>query len=377
MTRSTREDDCVVCRAAFPATGVLASLPQAKRVAFDDGGRVWRICTACGAWNLLGPEAAAAARPELLLRTATSPARDDAAGLVLHRLDGIDVVRVTDTAAVPESRAVRRLRWLERWDTWFLIGAALCIPLLAVIVATTGGSDGSAVRHEPRWVGFLRSGIMLSLSYLGVGAWRKRRLRTGNGLFELTLGMLLFLLGAGAGVWGERSWLALGAIVVIVLVNLGLYQVFPFGMPKLPGGRRVLLTGPAVTLTRVRWEPGDRLVVRMPRGRMFEGADADAVLRALLHASGMEGGSVIRPAQRELAEHRDPLAEATGVVRAALAGVTEGVPLGRLSGRELAAIDLLLTERMGVRDELGGLAARAEDAKEIAGEADTLIRRPE
>ncbi len=59
-------DDCVACQAVFRANRELASLPRAQRVVVDlTHGRAWRICTACGHWNLLGPELAAATIDEL------------------------------------------------------------------------------------------------------------------------------------------------------------------------------------------------------------------------------------------------------------------------------------------------------------------------
>ena len=69
------KDSCLNCGKLLPANKELASVPNARLVAFDpDANRVWRICDPCGHWNLLGPEAARAATPELLARYEASAA---------------------------------------------------------------------------------------------------------------------------------------------------------------------------------------------------------------------------------------------------------------------------------------------------------------
>nr|MBP7620697.1 hypothetical protein [Gemmatimonadales bacterium] len=66
---------CLSCNRPFPRNGELASLPEGRRIAFDPGQRrVWRICTKCGEWNLLGAEAAGAALVELEARVGQLPA---------------------------------------------------------------------------------------------------------------------------------------------------------------------------------------------------------------------------------------------------------------------------------------------------------------
>jgi len=68
------KDTCLQCGNPLPANKELASVPNGRLVAFDpDANRVWRICAKCHHWNLLGPEASAAAMPELVARFATLP----------------------------------------------------------------------------------------------------------------------------------------------------------------------------------------------------------------------------------------------------------------------------------------------------------------
>lgn len=67
------KDTCLECGKRLPPNKELAAVPNGRLVAFDpDANRVWRICEPCEHWNLLGPEAARTAMPELLARYQTS-----------------------------------------------------------------------------------------------------------------------------------------------------------------------------------------------------------------------------------------------------------------------------------------------------------------
>ena len=95
------KDACLKCGKPFPANKELASVPLARLVAFDpDHNRVWRVCEPCGHWNLLGPEAARAATPELLSRYEASTA-SGGPGLAMAIVGGkLLLLRV---GAVPDS----------------------------------------------------------------------------------------------------------------------------------------------------------------------------------------------------------------------------------------------------------------------------------
>ena len=98
---------CVSCNKAFGANGELASLPEGRRIAFDPGQRrVWRICTKCGEWNLLGAEAARAALGELEAR---QPAT--AAGVQTAHLSGrLELLRVNSLEAAELAQFARAER---------------------------------------------------------------------------------------------------------------------------------------------------------------------------------------------------------------------------------------------------------------------------
>lgn len=89
------KDACLECGKTLPANKELASVPTGRLVAFDpDANRVWRICAKCHHWNLLGPEASAAAMPELVVRFA-SLASAGPDGLAKAKVsDKLDLFRV-------------------------------------------------------------------------------------------------------------------------------------------------------------------------------------------------------------------------------------------------------------------------------------------
>ncbi len=104
---------CVSCGKAFAANGELVSLPEGRRIAFDPGQRrVWRICTKCGEWNLLGAEAAGAALGELEARvpkpSASVRSSRVSGGLELLRIDDLSKVEVADLVMAEQRDGLRR-----------------------------------------------------------------------------------------------------------------------------------------------------------------------------------------------------------------------------------------------------------------------------
>jgi hypothetical protein len=106
------KDTCLECRKPLPTNKELASVPNGRLVAFDpDANRVWRICAKCHHWNLLGPEASAAAIPELAARFATLPSAGPR-GLAKAKVSGkLDLFRV---GGPPEHAAAKLALALAR-----------------------------------------------------------------------------------------------------------------------------------------------------------------------------------------------------------------------------------------------------------------------
>ncbi|MBK7596484.1 MAG: hypothetical protein IPJ11_14895 [Gemmatimonadetes bacterium] len=100
------KDTCLECGKPFPANKELAAVPNGRLVGFDpDANRVWRICAKCHHWNLLGPEASAAAIPELTARFDGLPSAGPE-GLAKAKVsDKLDLYRVGG----PQERAAASL----------------------------------------------------------------------------------------------------------------------------------------------------------------------------------------------------------------------------------------------------------------------------
>jgi|CXWL01.1.fsa_nt_gi hypothetical protein len=100
------KDACLECGKPLPPNKELAAVPNGRLVAFDpDANRVWRICAKCHHWNLLGPEASAAAIPELAARFGGLPSAGPE-GLAKAKVSGkLDLFRVGG----PQERAAATL----------------------------------------------------------------------------------------------------------------------------------------------------------------------------------------------------------------------------------------------------------------------------
>lgn len=188
------KDTCLQCGKPLPANKELASVPNGRRVAFDpNANRVWRICAKCHHWNLLGPEASAAAMPELAARFAALPSAGPE-GLAKAKVSGrLDLFRVGGTqeraAAMLElSEARRELLgpipfWVKvfltlftpymlytlasdpPWEGWS--GAALCFGLLGVVTHVTRAR--LAGRAPDRQIGWPIGGMLLGTAATALG----------------------------------------------------------------------------------------------------------------------------------------------------------------------------------------------------------------
>lgn len=185
-------DACLGCGKSLPANKELASVPNGRLVAFDPGAnRVWRICAKCHHWNLLGPEASAAAVPELAARFASLPSAGPE-GLAKAKVSGkLDLYRVGGpqerAAAILELSEVRRemlapvslgtrvvfgafLLYLvsnlhrvivhPRWDAY--TGLAICFGISWTIIEVPTTPRAANRRQANRWwaFGFMVVGVI-------------------------------------------------------------------------------------------------------------------------------------------------------------------------------------------------------------------------
>ncbi|MDX2260295.1 MAG: hypothetical protein SFU84_01180 [Gemmatimonadales bacterium] len=180
------KDTCVKCGKPLPANNELASVPNARLVAFDpDANRVWRICEECNHWHLLGPQAARAALPELqsrydaevvagqgqlamasisrklLLFRVGAPSSSTAAELMaseLHAGLGSGISWQFGVAAVGMLAAIIGINvWLERFSVWKAIfdSRAPQLFFLPALAAQGFFGGGEMYRGRPAWLRWL------------------------------------------------------------------------------------------------------------------------------------------------------------------------------------------------------------------------------
>jgi hypothetical protein len=133
---------CLSCNRPFPRNGELASLPEGRRIAFDPGQRrVWRICTKCGEWNLLGAEAAGAALAELSAReprpSASVRSTRVTGDLELLRIDDLTKVEVGDLVMAEQRDGLRKAAQFAPFAPLLYIGI-YAISMLFMPSATGG-----------------------------------------------------------------------------------------------------------------------------------------------------------------------------------------------------------------------------------------------
>jgi hypothetical protein len=204
------KDTCLHCGKPLPANKELASVPNGRLVAFDpDANRVWRICAKCHHWNLLGPEASAAAIPELAVRFAALPSAGPE-GLAKAKVSGrLDLFRVGGAqeraAAILELSEARKelTAPVSLWEK-LIFGA-----FLAYLA-----SNAYRVITEPPWQALVGVaicfGIMWSVMEYGGGTQVGYRPRGGKWMAPALA--VVGMAGAGLGVLTASWALLAGAL---------------------------------------------------------------------------------------------------------------------------------------------------------------------
>lgn len=265
---------CLSCNRPFASNGELASLPEGRRIAFDQGQRrVWRICTKCGEWNLLGAEAAGAALGELEARV---PTRGTAL-LITHVGSRLELLRVDNFAEVRVGElamAERRDRLATASNTAAAVGGVLILLLLPLGLWSAWGHPDAMVQMTS----------MISAGLLGREWYRQRQgLRAGRA--RMTAGVLSLLAAAGIAVaGGVRLW-NIGTAVMAGLITFGITTALPL-TTKLPSGRSVRTPGEHWESIGIRWDV-DRgeISLRGKDGGWLDAGDSRAFLRHILDES--------------------------------------------------------------------------------------------
>jgi hypothetical protein len=275
---------CVGCDRPFPLNRELASIPQARTVAFDPAHRrVWRICSECGAWNLLGLEHAAIALPELEARHAASmkqPARSEmtpariSAELQLIRLGPLSDETLRDNPLLRRKAQIDRQ---DRRTQYFGVLVGLVVAGWAAFVAVVSHGD---VR--------VPIDLLLMYSLVILGTLVMRRLR---GYAATTRSLLLCL---GVVVVAAGLQLALTSLENLKIELVGFGCALPFLVasswlePKLrvfpPHSAEVKLSERQLAEVTVGWNTrsSELSVFDLPKGRWLHGEDAAVAFRGML-----------------------------------------------------------------------------------------------
>ena len=265
---------CVSCDRPFPGNGELASLPEGRRIAFDPGQRrVWRICTKCGEWNLLGAEAAGAALGELEARV---PTRGSAL-LITHVGPRLELIRVDSFAGVRVGElamAERRDQLASASGTLSAIAGGLLLLVMPVGLWYASGRPQMMVQVT----------TMISVAILGREWFRRRqglhvsRPRLGFGATCLVVGIVYAIAGR-VPLW----FLVLAAVAGLVAFTMA--NAIPLTM-RLPSGRSVRVPGEHWESIGIRWDVERGEISLQPRDGTWLGpSDSRAFLRHIMEES--------------------------------------------------------------------------------------------
>jgi hypothetical protein len=264
---------CIACGHAFPFTRELASIPDAARVAFDPARRrAWRICAHCGEWNLLGPDAAAAALPELEARfsalTSAGESLEQFAPVHAGRLELLRVGAETDSDS---SLALRLQGELRRRQRQFQ--RALWVFAVAV-VAIIAGEVLIFGKHAPNWVALLSLYVLIQPIMLIDRQLAGRRVRPSSWLGSF---VLVAIAAAAVGYdlgWRHLQYDMIGLVVaapLILLTSALSRKRLMLAHVVADGGRSVSLSEADISELTLGWtDTGGLLIHDLPGGARCE-----------------------------------------------------------------------------------------------------------
>lgn len=365
MTLPVR-DDCVRCGRPLPANGVLAAVPLGRRIAFDPArGRVWRICTGCGTWNLLGPEATAAALPELEVR---APSASGGGALQVTGAGGaLELLRLGPTAGNAEgplalAEATRHWATRLRRAEWFL-------PLFMFAMAIVPWRLGI---HDLDDAGRLLMTAPIMVPLLTLRRWRRGASVSWGPLYP-TLGVM----AVGTAIVGfeDGPW-TLARIAAITAVFYWLALPGGWFTPKttLPSGQKVHFVLDRIDDFVIERDRGDGIFrMTLPGEFVVDGDDA-------LYFAGSAAG--LRDAAQVQAAHE--LARTVGGgLSGLLAAVDAWAPVdgSSFTTRHVPAeywtalwLHHESTTRKGVIRRSADADRQRQEATALADEAERLVR---
>lgn len=373
---------CVSCGQPFPMNGELATIPDARQVAFDPAHRrVWRICATCDEWNLIGVDAAAAALPELTARFAAAvPTGAGDEWLVPAQIGAhLQLLRIGPT---PRQGAARSLAMRLRAEVnyraktfrrsiYVLVGmAVLWIALQAINLPDLG-----------EWVMSFATvtGGVLMMNIIGKFSGARisnRWLAVNTALFLVASALVATTVG-----FEHLRYTFVGLPFAFVFLAIGFaltHRYMSVAYATFADGTSVSLSKYSINRVQLVWQPGwDEITFWIGRGRSVYGSDA-VLLRQRLRAE-IWGGMLTAGAA--ITERAYDLLRAVGGLRGllhVLEGYQDerdgGVVVADLPDIYLMALDLALSARPEDDDSQIALRNRVTDAALIAAEAETLDR---
>lgn len=211
------KDACLECGKPLPVNKELASVPNGRLVAFDPAAnRVWRICGKCHHWNLLGPEASAAAIPELVARFDGLPSAGPE-GLAKAKVSGkLDLFRIGGA----QERAARILALIKAKQE--IVSGA--VKGLSLILVAFWLAQLYQTYQAVRVYGLAGvAGLAIATGTVGLFLRGTERVRNR---YDRHLPIPLLMLGLGMTAAGllPLKWAGAAILVGLALTALGRYE---------------------------------------------------------------------------------------------------------------------------------------------------------
>lgn len=376
---------CISCGRAFAENRELAAIPDASKVAFDPvHQRVWRICASCGEWNLLGPDATAAALPEVEARfTAAIPNGVPELGfaparvsprLELLRVGRSDLLTARDSPSLGLRHEVDRRKMMVRRATG-VIGAVF----IAWIAFTI------SVSHNDPMVPVSMLFLYSSIAFLDLVSDRLQGKRASGREWLITGVLVLIGLSLMARFRPQDlKYYAIGILVttpIFAIVRRLSRSRLPTLDMRLGDGTKVHLTEDAIPRVTLSWTPGqtDLSLHDLPRERALYGSNATVVLRKLAPRGAKIGIPRLLMSINAITEKAYELLRTVGGLPGLLCALdgfrrdNDGrVLIVDLPVVYLVALDLALATQHASFGPGGILRDKALEAAVIAGEAEQL-----
>ena len=354
---------CLSCNRPFPRNGELASLPEGRRIAFDPGQRrVWRICTKCGEWNLLGAEAAGAALGELEARV---PTRGTAL-LITHVGPRLELLRVDDFADV----RVGEMAMAERRDTLAKksrnlgrLGAGFIFLLLPLLIWHAATSPGPYFQFP---------------AFAGAGVLGREWYRRSHRLRLSTSRLVLGVLGLGFGGFAVATGRLEPDILAFAMasgLSVTLASHLLSAKAPLPSGRRVRAPDAHWDGIAIRWNADlGELSLKVRNSPWMDATDARCYLRLIIDSQVLPLMSDVDLTKAHLLATTHTVPGILGALDAWRQDRDDTLRLADIPVMYLLALDLGFARQDSGSPKVQAAHERLLEAADVAAEAERLDR---